>query len=164
MEEAFGSLAFPGFQHRLCCQQIYVAGHSSAGTLAVLFAEHEPRLAGCVAFAPCIDLKARMPGCLIRTLSGALEGLAEIIVHSSPLTHEQNLKCPIMVFHAADDSNVPIQQSRDFVERLKAAGKDATMAEVPTGDHYDSMIDQGILRGVEWMKEHGGTLVVDGNG
>lgn len=164
MEEAFGSLAFPGFQHRLCCQQIYVAGHSSAGTLAVLFAEHEPRLAGCVAFAPCIDLKARMPGFLIRTLSGALEGLAEIIVHSSPLTHEQNLKCPIMVFHAADDSNVPIQQSRDFVERLKAAGKDATMAEVPTGDHYDSMIDQGILRGIEWMKEHGGTLVVDGNG
>ena len=33
-------------------QRIYVAGHSSAGTLSLLFAEHEPRLKGCVAFAP----------------------------------------------------------------------------------------------------------------
>lgn len=141
-------------------QQIFVAGHSSAGTLAVLFAEHEPRLAGCVAFAPCIDLKARLPVFLIRTLSGTLDGLAEFIVKSSPMTHEAQLQCPIMVFHATDDSNVPVGPSRDFVHRMKAAGKNATLVEVPAGDHYDSMIDEGIPRGIEWMK---GIAEIKGN-
>ena len=42
-------------------KQLFSAGHSSAGTLALLFAEHEPRLAGCVAYAPAIDLKNRFP-------------------------------------------------------------------------------------------------------
>ena len=36
-------------------KRITVAGHSSAGTLAVLFAEHEPRLRSCLAYAPVDD-------------------------------------------------------------------------------------------------------------
>ncbi len=48
-----------------------------------------------------------------------------------------------MVFHAADDSNVPVTESREYVARLTAAGKDVTFVEVPTGEHYQSMIDQG---------------------
>ncbi len=135
-------------------KQVFIVGHSSAGTLAVLFAEHEPRLAGCVAFAPCIDGKARTPGFVVRTLGNALDNLAEFIIQSSPRTHEQNLKCPTMVFHAADDSNVPVQDSRDFVDRMKTAGKDVTLVEVPSGDHYQPMIDDGIPRGIEWMKKH----------
>lgn len=134
--------------------QIFTAGHSSAGTLALLFAEHEPRLAGCVAYAPCIDTKARVPGFLIRTLSAALDGLPEFIVQSSPRTHEKLLNCPTMIFHAADDSNVPVQESRDFVARMQGLGKNVTFVEAATGDHYQSMIDEGIPKGVQWLKAH----------
>lgn len=58
-----------------------------------------------------------------------------------------------MIFHAADDTNVPIAISREFVERMKAAGKDVTLIEVPIGNHYDSMIEEGIPAGTTWMKE-----------
>jgi dienelactone hydrolase len=133
--------------------QIFIAGHSSAGTLALLFAEHEPRLAGCVAFAPCIDLQKRIPGTFVRMLENIMPGLAEFIVQSSPRTHESQLQCPMMLFHAADDSNVPVQQSRDFAERMQAAGKEITYIEVPTGEHYMSMIDEGIPKGIDWMKQ-----------
>ena len=133
-------------------QRIFTAGHSSAGTMALLFAEHEPRIAGCIAYAPCSDLKNRLPAVLVRTLSSQLKDLPEFLVRSSPRTHEANLKCPVMVFHAADDSNVPVQESRDFVKRLKDSGKDVTLVEVPSGDHYQPMLDSGIPSGIEWVK------------
>lgn len=134
-------------------KQIFAVGHSSAGGTALLFAAHEPRLAGCVAFAPCSDLKARFPGFVVRGLSTTFQGLPEFLVKSSARTHEQKLHCPVMLFHAADDSNVPIQESRDFVARLKQSGKDATLLEVPTGDHYEPMISTGIPAGIAWMKK-----------
>lgn len=135
-------------------KQLYSVGHSSAGTLALLFAEHEPRLAGCVAYAPAIDLKSRFPGALVRMMSAMLPNLPEFVVQSSPRTHEDKLNCPTMIFHAADDQNVPIADSRAFVKRMQDKKKDVTLVEVPTGDHYESMIDEGIPKGIEFIKQH----------
>ena len=42
--------------------RIYAAGHSSAGTLALLLAENEPRIKKCAAFAPRSDVEANFPG------------------------------------------------------------------------------------------------------
>lgn len=135
-------------------KQLFSAGHSSAGTLALLFAEHEPRLAGCVAYAPAIDLKSRFPGPVVRVMSNIFPNVAEFIVQSSPRTHEEKLSCPTLIFHAADDDTVPIADSRAFVKRMQAKQKDVTLTEVPTGDHYDSMINEGIPKGVEFIKKH----------
>jgi dipeptidyl aminopeptidase/acylaminoacyl peptidase len=135
-------------------KQLFSVGHSSAGTLALLFAEHEPRLAGCVAYAPAIDLKNRFPGFLVRTMGKMFPNMAEFIVQSSPRTHEDRLNCPTLIFHAADDENVPIADSRSFVKRMKAKNKDVVLEEVPTGDHYESMISQGIPKGIDFIKKH----------
>ncbi len=67
-------------------KQLFSVGHSSAGTLALLFAEHEPRLAGCVAYAPAIDLKSRFPGAVVRMMSTMFPNMAEFIVQTSPKT------------------------------------------------------------------------------
>ncbi len=115
-------------------KRIFVAGHSSAGTVALLFASHEKRLAGCVAYAPCSDFQARLPVPFVRALGSQLPKLPEFIVQTSPRTHETRMQCPVMVFHAADDSNVPVTESREYVARLTAAGKDVTFVEVPTGN------------------------------
>jgi dienelactone hydrolase len=137
-------------------KQIFVAGHSSAATTALLFAEHETRLAGCVAYAPCSDLSDRFPGFLIRMLQLEMPGLADFIVQSSPRTHESRLSCPLFLFHAEDDSNVSVEESKGFAKRLQAVGKDVTLKTVPTGDHYDSMIEEGIPAGIAWIKQRTG--------
>ncbi|HUE72466.1 MAG TPA: prolyl oligopeptidase family serine peptidase [Pirellulaceae bacterium] len=137
-------------------RQIYAAGHSSAGTAALLFAEHEPRLAGCVAYAPCSDVQSRisdeMPGFLHRAREMDLPGLTDFIVRSSPRTHESRLNCPVFLFHADDDWNTPVSETRSFAERLQAVGKSVTLKTVPSGGHYDSMIEEGIPAGIEWIK------------
>ncbi|MFN0021234.1 MAG: alpha/beta hydrolase family protein [Pirellulaceae bacterium] len=131
-------------------KQIYSAGHSSAGTMSLLFAEHEPRLAGCIAFAPCTDVPAFITEA--RALSFSHEGIADFVVQSSPNTHESRLNCPVFLFHAMDDTNVSVLETGDFAERLRQAGKEVKSITVLSGGHYDSMIKQGIPEAIEWLK------------
>ena len=132
-------------------KQIYSAGHSSAGTLSLLFAEHEPRLAGCIAYAPCTDVPGFI-GIRTRFYSSSHQGIADFVVQSSPNTHVSRLKCPVFLFHAEDDSNVDVAETKDFSSRLEQTNRDVTLKIVPTGDHYDSMIEEGIPAAIQWLK------------
>lgn len=134
--------------------RIYIAGHSSAGTLALLAAEHEPRLKGCIAYAPVTDVVARLKSVIDDpAASRALPGVADFAKQSSPLTHVSKIGCPVFLFHAADDSNTPVSDSRRFAELLKSNGKAVTYVEVPNGGHYNSMIQQGIPTAIPWLKQ-----------
>jgi dienelactone hydrolase len=132
--------------------RIYSAGHSSAATHALLFAEHEPRLAGVVAYAPATDLPKRM-GAQIPLFRFVLTGLVDFVTQSSPHTHLPALKRPVFLFHAEDDTNSPIADTRAFAENLKRQGTDVKLVTVPSGDHYDSMINEGIPAAIQWLRD-----------
>lgn len=134
-------------------KQIFAAGHSSAANVALLFAEHEPRLAGCLAFAAPSDLVEWFGGARLRTEARDYPGMVDFVTQSSPRTHESRLNCPLFLFHAEDDSTVEVEQSKEFSQRLKALNKDVKLVIVPEGDHYDSMIEEGIPQGITWIKE-----------
>jgi dienelactone hydrolase len=130
--------------------KIYAVGHSSAGTLAMLFAENEPRIRGCVAYAPAIDLEKRFgPQAITQFERG---GFVDLAVRYSPKNNEAKLSCPILLFHARDDSNIPVADTEACAERLKQLGKAVTLEIVPTGNHYNSMIQQGIPTGIAWLQ------------
>jgi len=132
-------------------QRVYSAGHSSAGSTSLLLAAHEPRLAGAIAYAPCYDLPERLTPIGVRTLSALLPKFVDFSIQSSPKTQESRIKCPIFLFHAADDSNVPASASREAKQRMQALGINCTYVEVPTGEHYESMIEEGIPAGIKWL-------------
>ena len=136
--------------------RVYIAGHSSAATLSLLFAAHEPRLAGAIAYAPASDILGRLRGELGRVQFWALErllpGVEEFLRVESPITHASKIRCPVFLFHAENDSNVPISDSQMMAQRLRSAGGNVTFDTVPVGDHYDSMIQQGIPRAIGWIK------------
>lgn len=133
-------------------KRIYVSGHSSAATHALLLAQHEPRLAGVIAFAPAVDLpkwfEPRLP--IFRWL---LPGVTDFVTQSSPSTHRERLKCPTLLFHAEDDSICDIAETRTFADQLRAQGTDVTLITVATGDHYESMVSEGLPAGVRWLQE-----------
>ncbi len=135
--------------------RIFAAGHSSAGTLALLFAEHERRLRGCVAFAPVNSLPTHF-GRDASLLCRLIPDMNAFMVKSSPKTHAGDLHCPLFLFHARDDSIVPVTESMRFVRTLKSYSKDVTFELVASGDHYDAMINDGIPRAIEWLAAHGG--------
>lgn len=138
-------------------ERIYTAGHSSAGTMAMLFAENEPRLKGCVAYAPAIDLEKRFGPSGVQAVQRI--GLGDLLTRYSPKQNESSLHCPLFLFHARDDSNVPAADSEACAQRLEQMGKSVTFVAVPTGDHYQSMLAQGIPRAIAWLEEKAGMPV-----
>jgi len=136
-------------------KRVTAAGHSSAGTLAVLFAEHEPRLRSCVAYAPVDDIPAHFQRFGMNDLMDALNasGFGSLFTRYSPKTNEATLDRPLFLFYAQDDGSAGAIAA--FGERLKAAGKPVTVSSVPSGGHYDSMVRNGIPAAIAWLKEQG---------
>ncbi|WZO98440.1 prolyl oligopeptidase family serine peptidase [Isosphaeraceae bacterium EP7] len=130
--------------------RLYAAGHSSAGTMALLLAENEPRIRACAAYAPCVDVAGRLGPGIVDTLTRA--SLGDLFQRYSPAAGESKLTCPLFLFHALDDTNVPAAETEAFAERRKAAGEPVTLVTVPTGDHYTPMIEEGIPKAIEWFK------------
>ena len=102
---------------------------------------------GCIAYAPLPDLFGRDP-----SQRAAIEKDFPGIDRFSPQEGMERLTCPVFVFHAEDDHNIPIGITRHFVELLKNMNSDVTFHTVSTGDHYQSMITEGIPQGIRWLK------------
>lgn len=135
-------------------KKIVVAGHSSAGTLSMLCAAHESRLAAAIAYCPCTDVPTRLTE-FVAQMNGnpMFPDISNFVQKSSPRTHASQIQCPVFLFHAFDDSNCPYAESVQFQTLLKASSKDVTLSEPPAfGDHYQPMIDEGIPRAIVWLR------------
>ncbi|MBS0263888.1 MAG: dienelactone hydrolase family protein [Planctomycetes bacterium] len=144
-------------------KRIFAAGHSSAGTLALLFAAHEPRLKGCIAYAPQTDIAAGfgfLLGLMVKTEK--FPGLVDFVHQSSPLTHVGRIQCPVFLFWAADDSVIDPEGLQKFANELSNRRPDVTVRTVPTGDHFEPMINPGMGQAIEWMKSLPGEKPVAG--
>ncbi len=131
--------------------RLYTAGHSSAGTLSFQAARTDSRIAACIAYAPATDIEARFGGKL-SLLDGAVPGFSEFLRSISPINNADKLRCPVFLFHADDDGNVPTSDNARFADALRRSNPKVTFARVPSGNHYDSMVRQGIPKAIEWLK------------
>jgi dienelactone hydrolase len=137
--------------------RLYVAGHSSAATFALVFAEHSRDLKGCVAYAPDVDLAGRRDDAWLNGLSR--RGFGPLLTRFSPRAGEADLKCPVYLFHARDDDRFPSSATAAFADRLRGLGKTVTFDLVDGSDHYETMIRDGLPRGVAWLKARDAEVV-----
>jgi dipeptidyl aminopeptidase/acylaminoacyl peptidase len=62
----------------------------------------------------------------------------------SPLTHVERLRAPLLVTHGSQDWRVPVDESRRFVEKAKAAGLPVQYVEFEgQGHHIEGLALQG---------------------
>jgi dienelactone hydrolase/DNA-directed RNA polymerase subunit RPC12/RpoP len=132
--------------------RLYVAGHSSAASFALLFAEHDRDIKGCVAYAPAVDLREHLgrrgPGVRNR-------GFEDLITRCSPHAEESRLNCPVFLFQSRKDRFVLPAESEGLAERLASQNKPVTLKLVDGDEkdpHYEPMIKQGIPAGIAWLK------------
>lgn len=74
-------------------------------------------------------------------LIGADAPDAEVVRDVSPITHAGHVAIPVLMIHGKDDTVVPISQSRQMLDALKSAGKDAELIELSGEDHWLSRSD-----------------------
>ncbi|HZJ64392.1 MAG TPA: prolyl oligopeptidase family serine peptidase [Kofleriaceae bacterium] len=131
--------------------RVYAVGHGSAATLALRVGAELPRVKAIVAFNPVTDVDAYLMPFLdpIRRM----DPLAQARLHeSSPLTHVAALRTkPVFLFHTTEDAVVPVAESERLAEQLKPAARATQVLIVPTGDHYHSMIEQGVPAAMTWL-------------
>jgi dienelactone hydrolase len=132
--------------------RLYVAGHSSAATFALLFTEHDRDIKGCVAYAPAVDLREYLGR---RVMGVRNRGFEELITRCSPHVEEARLNCPVFLFQSRKDQFIPYEESEGLAERLASQHKPVTLKLVDDDDkdhHYEPMIKQGIPAGIAWLK------------
>ncbi|MDQ3819218.1 MAG: prolyl oligopeptidase family serine peptidase, partial [Acidobacteriota bacterium] len=105
-----------------------------------------------IAYAPVPDVGAHLQQKTIDFFSRAIPDFNSFLKDSSPVNHVNELRCPIFLFHADDDSVVPTKAVTDFADLLNKSNPKVTFVRVAAGDHYDSMIGQGIPSGIRWAK------------
>jgi dipeptidyl aminopeptidase/acylaminoacyl peptidase len=131
---------------------IYAAGHSSAATLSLLVSEYEPRIKACIAYAPVCNVVGHLGDQTISSLAKMVPDFREFIENSSPDKSPAKLTCPVFLFHANDDSVVSTTQVMAFATTLKKTNPNVVVVQVSKGNHYDSMIQEGIPKGIQWLK------------
>lgn len=133
--------------------RLYAAGHSSAGTMALLAAESDHRLAGCIAYAPRSDVRAELTDDDVNELSSRVDGFDRMLTDCSPLTHVSSISCPVFLFHSDDDETVPTEDVEGFDTKLRETNRTVTYCHVEQGGgHYQSMIDIGVPQAIAWLQ------------
>ncbi len=122
---------------------IAVTGHSAGGHLALwVAATTTMRLRGVVPIAAMTDLVAAHAAALsdrgtatAELLGGTPDQLPQRYRDASPVTHVP-LAMPAVLVHGSNDANVPVSQSRTFVDASQAVGGDARLEVVDGDDHF----------------------------
>lgn len=134
-------------------RRVYVAGHSSAATLALQVAASDLKgISACMAYAPCVDLQARI-GEPLSELDRLIPGIQKELLSLSPDQNVARVHMPVLVFHARDDSNLPFAITERYAQALHAMNPLNAFVAADSGDHYDSMIEKGIPAGTRWLKD-----------
>ena len=135
-------------------RRICAAGHSSAGTLALMLAASEPRVTHCAAYAAAVDVETRMAELIADPVSKLLFSGVEPFLHwYSPINHIDDFRCKMLVFHSRDDDNVPFVDATRFVGLIKDQGTNVTFVQTNQGGHYTPMITEGIPAAIQWLSE-----------
>jgi dienelactone hydrolase len=134
--------------------RLYVAGHSSAATVALDVTAADPRIKACCAYAPCPDVGVRLKPRTVAAIDQRISGFAAFVDDISPARHVAAFKGrSVLLFTALDDSNVPSVTVQQFAADLaKTPGVTVKLVTVPTGDHYWSMRRAGIPAGIAFLK------------
>jgi len=128
-------------------QKLGILGWSYGGYAALQSAVVEPRLfKAVVAIAPVTDLAALKEEWRHWSnfyLEARVIGDGPHVREGSPLQNADRIKAPVLLFHAAMDRNVSIEESKSMAERMKAVGG---RCELVTWDDLDHYLDDASAR------------------
>ncbi len=149
-------------------KRIVLIGHSAGGQLACLsgmLANNETSVQAVIGFAPVTNheqdltqrggLSSSLQNLLNRPKNVTPESLA-LLRDISPINHVRAGLPPYLLIHGDADVTVPIQQSRDFQQKLNASGNDCDLIVIPGGVHaladWSKCLPDYQARMIAWLK------------
>jgi alpha-L-fucosidase 2 len=152
-------------------KRIALLGHSAGGHLAfmaALTADDGTRVQAVVGLAPVTDMEQDLP--VRKGVSPALQALLDrpkdltpdslrVLREISPINHIPATGTPpILIIQGDADKTVPLQQSQNFQQKIKAGGGTCDLVTVPGAphavtrwDHFDTSYKSKLT---DWLNEH----------
>jgi dipeptidyl aminopeptidase/acylaminoacyl peptidase len=135
-------------------KRVCIVGGSYGGYAAFRAAQRDKGVYRCaVSYAGVSDMSAmvRYDGNFLNAgrRKDWLRAQAPDLKAVSPVNYAADFSIPILIMHGKADRVVPVKQSREMVEKLKAAGKPYRYVEQPKGDHHFSEEADRV----QWLKE-----------
>jgi dienelactone hydrolase len=134
-------------------KHIFVAGELSGATLALQFASQEPRIAGCVAMSPFVDMTATLKDLAVPTgrydLIAQMKESAETF---SPLSLTEKIKCPVLITYVRELSDLPRREAEEFVAKLRLTNDSVDFRQtevVPEDPYYANM---KYMNSAAWLR------------
>jgi alpha-L-fucosidase 2 len=127
--------------------RIALFGHSAGGQLACLAGTGDgadTRVQAVVGFAPVTDFELELPlrhgvWSSVQNLLGCPQGFTPealaLLPALSPVNHVRPGLPPFLIVQGDADRTVPVQESRNFVDRLRAAGVPCDLVLIPGAPH-----------------------------
>lgn len=134
-------------------RRFYTAGHSSAGTMAMYVAVMDPQVSAVAAFMPAVDVRAWLgpQGINVIQQSKIVPNAGEYVTRISPTTYIDRISQPVFLAYVGNDDPGITKPAEKFCQEMREKGKDITTLRIPTGDHYNSMIDDALPMAVDWL-------------
>jgi dienelactone hydrolase len=134
--------------------RLYVAGHSSAATVALDVAAADPRIRACCAYCPVPNLPRHVRPQAIAAVRPQVPGFTSFLLAASPTSHASELSAkPVLLFTSDEDTTAPAKDVKAFAQQLLDFGSSGIKLVVaPHGDHYESMMTAGLPAGIEFLK------------
>ncbi len=130
--------------------RVAVAGHSSAGAQALVFAAQDRRVRLCAAFMPPPDWSNGTPPRLRRVFRAAVPDIDDFVRMESPITHVASISVPVFLATAADDNTVSPEAVDGLHRALVEASVTVEYLRVAEGGHYDAMIREAQPAAIAW--------------
>ena len=150
-EDELDAIDFAVKNYAVDQKKIGVYGGSYGGFMAEMLAFRTDKIACAAALRPVADWKNYFYSSPIYTAErlGFPEKNAEAYKRSSPISYAENLDKPLLILHGLVDSNVPVQDSMQLIEKLIRLEKT---------DYFSEMIypaeSHGFVRPTSWMDEY----------
>lgn len=159
---------------RIAADRVGIMGFSAGGHLASTAATHfdagDPKAADPIARLSCRPDFAVLIYPVVTMGEGGHSGSRKNLLGENPtpelaqlFSNEKQVTAktpPVFLVHAIDDKTVPVANSGNFAESMKAHGVPVEFLELPSGghglDHYQGpMWDAWQKRSLEWLAERG---------
>ncbi len=117
--------------------EVYVAGHSSAGTISLMLAQQIPNIKGVIAYAPIIDMESYLAD-TASELTPLIPQFQNVLMDRSPHKNLDMYRVPIFLFVAEDDGNMSGQKGsyNAFTKALRKQGTQLTFQQVYSGQVF----------------------------
>ncbi len=122
-------------------QRLVVMGHSAGGQLALCLAAHEPSIRRVISLAGVVDLRRAFElrlshDAVAEFLGGTPKRVPKHYAQADPMelsiAHARQY-----LLHGTDDDTVPVDFSRNYVQRKQQMGEAAKLIELSKCGHFD---------------------------